>query len=176
MHQLDRRVYTFYNNTMKRSFHHFFILFFLLAALSVWAEPVLLEGTVDAETGLKQLYLAVNGGDPAEIDPETIFVLEGVVSAREVLQPAEMGYIGLLELTLGEWQGLESVIAYRCYVQFEGEQFAALIPQGRQRNPDPREVPLNARVLTFGRYLGYSEDADGRRFPVLLGEAVRVLN
>ncbi len=153
----------------------FFILFLLFPLIAAAAEPLLIEGSIAPEMDLKELFLTVNSPDAASVDQEAIFALDGVVSAREILQPSEAGFIGLLELTIGEWQGLESVTAYRCYIQLEGERFSALIPEGRQRNPDPREIPLNASVIAFGRYIGYSEDADGARYPVLLGEAVRVL-
>jgi hypothetical protein len=174
---------------MKQSFHYLFIPFSLILLIfsaittGIAAQeaqeqaprpPV--EGIVDTETGLKELFLALNTPEGGEIDPELIYVIEGVVSAREILQPAEMGFIGLLEITKGEWQGLDDVVAYRCYVELEGAWFEPLIPAGRQRNPGPREIPLTSRVLVFGTYLGYSGGEDGGvRYPFLQGQAVRLL-
>lgn len=196
---LDRDSPPFYNNTMRRSFHHIFtpipILLLLLGLVFGFplagqeaaaegsapmveedADGVILRGSIEPDLTLQQLFRMVNEPRPEPIDQDSFLVISGVVSAREVLQPSDMGFIGLLELTIGEWQGTESVSKYRCYVQLEGERFSSLIPSGRSRNPDPREIPLNQPVLVFGNYIGFSEDGQGIRYPVLLGHGVRTLS
>lgn len=139
-------------------------------------DGIILKGAMEPDLTLKRLYQTVNSPRAEAIDQNSFLVISGVVSAREVLQPKDMGFIGLLEITIGEWKGTESVERYRCYVQLEGEHFSGLIPEGRSRNPDPREIALNQPVLVFGTYIGFSEDGAGKRYPVLLGQKVRKLS
>jgi|GEM_PF-1384589 len=169
---LDRHISTFYNIMMRRSFHHFFSFFLPLFCFAISFSNA---QTIVPEIDLKTLYLSVNSSQPPEINQNQTLAIDGTVSAREILQPAEEGFIGLLELTVGEWEGLESVEVYRCYVQLEGDRFADMIPAGRTRETSPIEIPLNTKVLVFGTYIGYSEDAQGNRYPVVLGNAVRII-
>ena len=154
-----------------------FILFFLFILLSVSAQTATdLETQINFDLSLKDIVLMVEAGNSSEIDMNQYIILEGVVSSREVLYADEENFVGMLELSYGEWQGLEHVAMYQCYVQLQGLEFASMIPVRRSRNPDPAEISLNTRILVLGRYLGYSENEEGKKYPVIEGYKVRKIN
>ena len=154
-----------------------FILFFLFILLSVSAQTATdLETQINFDLSLKDIVLMVEAGNSSEIDMNQYIILEGVVSSREVLYADEENFVGILELSYGEWQGLEHVAMYQCYVQLQGLEFASMIPVRRSRNPDPAEISLNTRILVLGRYLGYSENEEGKKYPVIEGYKVRKIN
>ena len=154
-----------------------FILFFLLILLSVSAQTATeLETQINFDLSLKDIVFLVESGKSNEIDMNQYIILEGVVSSREVLYADEENFIGMLELSYGEWQGLENVAMYQCFVQLQGLKFATMIPVRRSRTPNPAEISLNTRILVLGRYLGYSEDEEGKKYPVIEGFKVRKIN
>ena len=154
-----------------------FILLFLFILLSVSAQTATdLETQINFDLSLKDIVLMVEAGNSSEIDMNQYIILEGIVSSREVLYADEENFVGMLELSYGEWQGLEHVAMYQCYVQLQGLEFASMIPVRRSRNPDPAEISLNTRILVLGRYLGYSENEEGKKYPVIEGLKVRKIN
>ena len=154
-----------------------FILLFLFILLSVSAQVATnLETQINFDLSLKDIVLLVEAGNSSEIDMNQYIILEGVVSSREVLYTDEENFVGMLELSYGEWQGLENVAMYQCFVQLQGLEFATMIPVRRSRTPNPAEISLNTRILVLGRYLGYSEDEEGKKYPVIEGLKVRKIN
>lgn len=131
---------------------------------------------VNMDTGLRELYTALNSDEVISFDPEALFVIDGIVSAREVERSRDEGFVGFLVLTAGQWLSNEQLVSYRCAVRLEGDQFAPLIPERRSRQRDPRALDLNTPVLVFGEFLGYSEGADGEKLPVLLARSVRKID
>ncbi len=130
------------------------------------------ESVVSEEYTLDRLYSEVTRGKLSGIPKDKYILIEGVVSSRQVIQPQEDDFFGILEISSGSWEGGEDLEMYRCYFQLRGSQFFGTIPEGRSREVSPGEIPLHAHVLAIGRYLGYGEDAEGSRFPVL--EAVKI--
>jgi len=154
-----------------------FILLFLCILLSVSAQVTTnLETQINFDLSLKDIVLLVEAGNSSEIDMNQYIILEGVVSSREVLYTDEENFVGMLELSYGEWQGLENVSIYQCFIQLQGLEFATMIPARRSRTPNPAEISLNTRILVLGRYLGYSEDENGEKYPVIEGLKVRKIN
>ncbi len=154
-----------------------FILLFMFILLSVSAQVTTnLEAQINFDLSLKDIVLMVETGNSTEIDMNQYIILEGVVSSREVLYTDEENFVGMLELSYGEWQGLENVAMYQCFVQLQGLEFATMIPVRRSRTPNPAEISLNTRILVLGRYLGYSEDEEGKKYPVIEGLKVRKIN
>ena len=51
-----------------------------------------------------------------------------------------------------------------------------MVQAGRSRNPNPAEISLNTRILVLGQYLGYTEDEEGNKYPVIEGYKVRKIN
>lgn len=154
-----------------------FILLFLFILLSVSAQVMTNSETqINFDLSLKDIVLLVESGKGNEIDMNQYIILEGIVSSREVLFADEENFVGMLELSYGEWEGLEDVNMYKCFVQLTGLEFAAMIPARRSRNPNPAEISLNTRILVLGQYLGYTEDEEGNKYPVIEGYKVRKIN
>lgn len=154
-----------------------FVLLFLFILLSLSAQVTAnVEMQINFDLSLKDIVLLVESGKSAEIDINQYIILEGVVSSREVVLADEENFVGKLELSYGEWEGLEDVNMYKCFVQLSGLEFAAMIPVRRSRTPDPVEISLNTRILVLGQYLGYSEDENGNKIPVVEGYKVRKIN
>lgn len=154
-----------------------FIFFFLIFTFSLSAQvSVDLEEQIDFDLTLKDIVLMVDSGQSNEIDMDRYIILDGVVSGREVLYADEENFVGMLELSYGEWEGLEKVVMYKCLVQVQGLEFAPMIPVRRSRTPNPAEIALNTNVLVLGKYLGYSEDESGQKYPVVEGIKVRKVN
>lgn len=154
-----------------------FILLFMIILLSLSAQVTTnSEIQINFDLSLKDIVLMVESGRSSEIDMNQYIVLEGVISSREVLFADEENFVGMLELSYGEWDGLENVNMYQCFVQLTGLEFAVMIPARRSRNPNPAELSLNTRILVLGQYLGYKEDEDGNKYPVIEGYKIRKIN
>ncbi len=147
-----------------------FILLFLFILLTVSAQTTTnLDTQINFDLSLKDIVLLIESGKSQEIDMNKYLILEGVVSSREVLFADEENFVGMLEISYGEWKGLEDVSMYQCFIQLQGLEFAKMIPARRSRNPNPLEISLNTKILVIGQYLGYSEDEEGNRYPVIEG-------
>ena len=154
-----------------------FIILYLIITFGLSAQtPIDLETHLDFNISLKDIVLMVESGNSSEIDMNRYIVLDGVVSGREVLFSDEENFIGMFELSYGEWEGLENIVMYKCFVQVQGLEFASMIPVRRSRTPNPAEIALNTNILVLGRYLGYTEDEDGGKIPVIEGSRVRKIN
>ena len=148
-------------------------LFFVIALLAAAQTNGQIKDPVNFDLTLKDLYLMVKEGNANNIDPDQYVVLSGTVSARQVLNPDKENFAGMLELSSGEWIGVKDVEIYRCYIQLEGSEFSSMIPVRRSRKPKPEEIQLNTKILVLGKYLGYSEDENGNKYPVLKGFKIR---
>ncbi len=154
-----------------------FILIFLLIIVSIYAqESVVLDTQINFDLTLKDLVFLVESGNSNDIDMNQYLILDGVVSSREVLFADEENFIGILEISYGEWEGLENVAMYQCFIQLQGLEYASMIPARRSRRTNPEEIVLNTRILVLGRYLGYSEDENGKKYPVIEGIKIRKIN
>ena len=154
-----------------------FIFFFLVVLFSLSAQVnINLDAQINFDFTLKDIVLLVESGNSNEIDMNQYIILDGVVSSREVLYSDEESFVGMFEISYGEWEGLENVAMYKCFVKVQGLDFAPMIPVRRSRRPDPLEVPLNTHILILGKYLGYSEDETGQKYPVIEGFKIRKIN
>ena len=149
----------------------FFIAVFTLAAQTAGENSLNDDSPINFNLTLKSLFEKVAEGHT--ISPDKYIVISGTVSAREVLNPDKDNFSGILELSSGEWIATADISLYRCYVQLDGSEFAVMIPVRRSRKPNPAEISLNEKILVLGKYLGYSEDEKGNKYPVIQGIAVR---
>lgn len=138
--------------------------------------PPRLEEVLAFDLTLERLAAQVEAGDTGGIPKDRYLTINGVVSSRQLVNDSEQDYLGVLELSSGSWIEGEDLEVYRCYVQLRGPQFVGTIPKPRSREASENEIPLHAKILLVGRYLGYGEDQQGNRFPVLLAEDFRLLN
>jgi hypothetical protein len=129
---------------------------------------------------LERLSSSVSSGRVQQIPKDKYLLIEGIVSTRQVVQGEEENYFAILELSSGKWDEGQQLSMYRCYFRLEGPQFYGLVPTGRGSSgsdgENSQEIPLHAHVLAIGTYLGYGQDNQGNRFPVLKALEVRRLN
>ncbi len=154
-----------------------FIFFFLIIVIGLSAQvTTTIEAQIDFDLSLKDIVLMVESGNSNDIDMDRYIILDGVVSGREVLYADEESFVGMFEISYGEWEGLESVAMYKCFIQVQGLEFASMIPVRRSRTPNPAEIALNTHILVLGKYLGYTEDETGQKYPVVEGLKIRKIN
>ena len=154
-----------------------FIFFFLIILFGLSAQITdNLELLIDFDLSLKDIVLMVESGNSNNIDMDQYIVLDGVVSSREVLYADEDSFMGMFEVSYGEWDGLEKIEMYKCFIQVNGLEFASMIPVRRSRTPNPAEIALNTHILILGKYLGYTEDESGQKIPVVEGVNIRKIN
>lgn len=151
-----------------------FIFFFLIIVFGLFSQASdTFETQINFDLSLKDIVLMVESGSSNEIDMNQYIILDGVVSGREVIYADEESFIGMLEISFGEWEGFEAIAMYKCYIQVEGLEFASMIPVRRSRTPNPAEISLNTQILVLGKYLGYTEDESGQKYPVVEGLKIR---
>ncbi len=131
------------------------------------------QSNINFDITLKKISTLVTEGKTDAINPNQFMVIEGTVSAREVLNPDKNKFSAVLELSAGQWEGTEKIDIYHCYVRLDGSEFVPMIPVRRSRKPNPAEIKLNSKVLILAKYLGYNEDEKGNKIPVLQGIKVR---
>ncbi|RKX93901.1 MAG: hypothetical protein DRP59_01720 [Spirochaetes bacterium] len=148
-------------------------VFFIIALLVSAETGGTAQDPINFDLTLKDIYTMVQEGNANNINPDRYLVINGTVSAREVLNPDKENFVGILELSSGEWLGVADVEIYRCYIQLEGSEFSSAIPVRRSRRPKPEEIQLNTKILVLGKYLGYSEDEQGNKYPVIKGFKIR---
>lgn len=133
------------------------------------------EELVAFDLTLERLAAQVEAGDAGAIPKDRYLMIDGLVSSRQLVNEAEEEYLGIIEISSGDWVGGEELEVYRCYVQLRGPEFVGSVPKPRSREKADNEIPLHAKILLIGRYLGYGEDQQGNRFPVLLAVDFRLL-
>ena len=129
---------------------------------------------VDFDESLKSLSLSVREGRDPTPDGR-LLMLDGVVSAIEVLDPEESSFSARLALVTGEWQGLERVVMYSAYVDISGPEFFSRIPTRRNRNTTEDAITTNGAMLVIGRFEGITTDSDGNPVPLVEGLYLRPL-
>jgi len=148
-------------------------LFFAIGISLFGQTKATAETAVDFDLTLKKIYNLVKAGEAHKIDPDKLVVINGTVSVREVLNPDKKNFSGIIELNSGEWIGTEDIEIYKCYVKLDGSEFAPMIPARRSRHPKPEVIKLNEKIMVLGRYIGYSEDENGNKTPVIQGIKIR---
>src|SRR6056297_1887853 len=128
--------------------------------------PAQFEDVVAFEYTLSSLSSMISSGRFNSIPRDKIMVMTATISSRQLINPEESNYLGILELSTGEWEDGEELDMQYGYVQLRGPRFFGTIPEPRSRTQSPEEIPLHSHVLIVGYYLGYGEDETGARFPV----------
>ncbi len=143
--------------------------FAILVVPSVSADREAFDGAVNFSLSLPRLYSAINRS-PDRVIGQTV-LLDGVVASITHYGSDENDFLVLVELVTADWQGLEAINLYRAYVLF-GPDFMDEFPLRPSREPGPREVPANARILIAGEVTQAAGEEDGTAIPVV--EAFRL--
>lgn len=152
-------------------------LVYLIALLSLGfsvsqpasADREAFDDAVNFSLSLPRLYSAVNRS-PDRVIGQTV-ILDGVVASITHYGTDETDFLVLVELVAADWQGLEAINLYRAYILL-GPDFMNEFPVRPSREPGPREVPANARVLIAGEVTQAAVEEDGTATPVV--EAFRL--
>jgi len=131
------------------------------------------ESTINFDMTLEKLATLISEGKSSTINPDQFLIIEGTVSGREVLNPDKNDYSAILDISSGRWEGTEKIFTFHCYVQLKGSKFEGAVPVRRSRKPNPKEISLNSRILILGKYIGYTEDEKGNKYPVITGLKIR---
>lgn len=165
---------------LKGKFFAIFLLFLLSAAplaaqqQSELPSPEDFHEIISLQWPLNRLASSVSAGKVQQIPKDKYLLIEGIVSSRQVVQQQKENYLAVLEISSGDWSGGQELEMYRCYFRLEGADFAGTVPAGRGGG-GPDEIPLHAHVLAIGTYLGYGQDNQGNRFPVLKALEIKQL-
>ena len=160
---------------MKRLFAA--IVGFLVIVPAFGIDKDTFDELVDFRMSLQELAVQAHRAPDVLLENEAVFILDGVVSAVNVVDPAEQSFRATIDLVTAEWRDLRSVVMYKGRVVIEGEAFAARIPS-RRRRQEPREgfIERNDRVMVVGTVTSVTDDPEtGRSIPVLDGFYVRTL-
>lgn len=170
------------SRTLIRKFGALIIAIQVAAAVSAQAEQSntaelinQFNEVVSLDYSLDSLASRVSSGRVDSIPKDRIMIFDGTVSSRQLIDPSEQNYFGILELSSGNWEDGEELAMYRCYVQLKGPDFVGTVPEPRSRSQNPSEIPLHSHILLMGRYIGYGQDQQGNRFPVLEAVEIKVL-
>ncbi len=124
----------------------------------VSADREAFDDVVNFSLSLPRLHSAINRS-PDRIIGQTV-LLDGVVASITHYGTDETDFLVLVELVAADWQGLEAINLYRAYVLF-GPDFMDEFPPRPSREPGPREVSANDRVLIAGEVTQAAEEEDG---------------
>lgn len=120
------------------------------------------DRAVDFGVTLKSLSAAADGTAP--LPGGRMAILTGTVSDITILGKEQASFKARIELTTGEWIGLEDVKAYSCYVDFSGAEYFKVFPARPPRQASPGVIVNDARVLLVGRVVDIvSSPAGGKR-------------
>ncbi len=132
------------------------------------------DAVVDFEHSLKSVSRAVREGT-GEIPRDRLVVLDGVVSAVEILDAEEESFRARIELLRGEWRELEEIITYNAYVDLGGSRFRDRFPERAGRGATSAQIGTHSEVLVVARFTGTEEDDRGNPVPVFEGLYLRIL-
>jgi hypothetical protein len=160
---------------MKRLFAAMVGVLVVLPAFGV--DKAAFDEVVDFDMSIEQLAVQAHRSPDALMANDAVFVVDGVVSTVNVLDPNPESFRAEVDLVAGEWRGLRNVVMYKARVLIEGEAFAPRIP-GRRRGQEPPAgfIERNGRVLVVGSVTSVADDPEtGRGIPVIDGFYVRTL-
>ncbi|HEY9594583.1 MAG TPA: hypothetical protein VHE79_08900 [Spirochaetia bacterium] len=129
------------------------------------------DRVVDFGVTLKTLSAAAEGKAP--LPGGRMVVLTGTVSDITIVNRERATFKARIELTTGEWIGLEDVKAYSCYVDFAGGEYFNVFPARAPREPVPGTIVSNARALVVGRVVGIVDASNGEKRVLLDGAWIR---
>lgn len=137
----------------------FWLVLALLVVGNVYAlDKEAFDAVVDFETTLAdipEIAATLERGEPID---ERVVLLEGTVSGTVTLVPDPEQFEAILFLLTGEWDGVEEMETYECYIRVVGPEFAERLPARRPREPAPGTILINSRVLVAGVIAGLTMD------------------
>jgi hypothetical protein len=131
------------------------------------------DRVVDFGVTLKLLSAAADG--TAALPGGRMVILSGTVSDVTIVDKEPSTFKARIELTTGEWIGLEDVKAYSCYVDFSGSEYVKVFPARPPRQAVAGVIVNNTRVLLVGRVIDIVSTPTGGRHVRLEGAYIRAI-
>ncbi len=129
--------------------------------------------SVDLGTSLADLAGAVSNLDALDELAQRVLVIDGIASSITVFSEDPTDFYVELELVGGTWSGVESVEMHRTVVILDDPIFDGRVAERAPRDPAPRLIVRNDRVLVAGRLISLAEDGSGDLIPVLQAFDIR---
>lgn len=134
------------------------------------------DNLVDFSVTLEKIDEAVAAGREAALDTGKIVIVDGAISAIQIINPEPESFVAEFELVDGKWQGLEDVQMFSSIIRVSGEDFAARIPARRSRRAIPNEIKANSHVLVVGTLSELRRMSNGSTTVVMDGFYVRPID
>jgi len=133
---------------MKKSF----LLILIFISFSLAGQDLQqLEGVLDFSINLKELN---NEKILKKLILENKYlVLEGAVSAINIIENSKSSFKVEVDFVNGEWNGFENVSMYKCKLMFFDKKFSRSFPKRPPRKPDPKYIPLNSHLLVLAKII-----------------------
>jgi hypothetical protein len=132
---------------------------------------------IDFTITLDTLYSTVQQDGGKSLPQDTVVVINGAVSSRQIINNGENGpFLAEIKLVSGKWVGTESIEMYSCFLHLQGEEFEKRIPEPRSRREIEDEIELNSTVMVVARVIGTQRDKDGTLLPLLQALHVRPMD
>ena len=151
------------------------ILALSLAVAAFGVDKETFDQVVDFDASLQALAVQAQRAPDALMQNDAVLVLNGVVSAVNVVDPNPETFRAEIDVVSGQWRGLEQIVMYKAAVIVQGPEFAQRIPTRRSRNEPPGgTIERNKEVIIVGTIAGVADDPEtGRTIPVLNGFYIR---
>ena len=134
------------------------------------------EEIIDFSITMEDIDAAVSAGREDTLLDGRMIILDGAISAIEIIDPEPETFTAEIELVAGKWLGMSDVQMFSSVVVVSGKEFAARIPVRRRRTPAPDEIQANSHVLVAGKITGFRTFQNGRTAAVLDGFYIRPID
>ena len=155
-----------------------FIIFIILA---IYTLPVFsldqsdFDGKVDFSITLKELNELIEKGHTGLAPTQKFIIISGTISNIAILNETQSGYLVEIELTGGEWIGVEEVKSYQVLIRFSGYEFQKNFNKERGSQGLAEKINANSSVLIVAKILTTTNTRSGKKIWVLKGFYVRKL-
>jgi hypothetical protein len=155
-----------------------FIIFIILTLFSLHTFALNqsdFDGKVDFSITLKELNELIEKGYTHTAPTQKFIILSGTISNISILDETQSGYLVEIELTGGEWIGVEQVISYHVLIRFSGYDFQKYFNKERGAQAPEEKIEANSSVLIVAKVLTTTSTRSREKVWLLEGYYVRKL-
>lgn len=134
------------------------------------------DKNVDFSVTLELIHRALTAERTDAVTTEKAVVLDGAISAIQIIDAEAENFAAELNIVDGKWLGLEDVKMYSCVVEVKGPEFAARIPARRSRREVRNEIAANSHVIVVGRIVDFRNVGGEEPQAVLEGYYIRTID
>lgn len=134
------------------------------------------DKNVDFSVTLELINRAVTAQRTDALPRDKAIIIDGAISAIEIIDTEPESFLAEIELVDGKWLGMEDVRMYSCIVQVSGPDFAARIPARRSRREIRNEISANSHVIVVGKIVEYRNVSGNKPVAVVEGYYIRAID